>query len=74
MRVDRIDTVKPCISDPWKLRVIVYLDEQPNLQILAQYLEGRYSESLGVVIVRSGLRELNFFLNSQMTDRSLLLP
>ena len=62
MQVDTIYKVIPCISDPWKLRVILYLDEMPDLQMFARHLEGRYAERLGVVMVRSGRRELSFFL------------
>ena len=71
MWVDRIDTVKPCISDPWKLRVILCLDEPPDLPLLAHYLEGRYSKQLDLVMVRSGHRELNFFANGKVTVREV---
>jgi ArsR family metal-binding transcriptional regulator len=71
MQVDRIYKVIPCISDPWKLRVILYLDEVPDLQIFARHLEGRYSEKLGVVMVRSGRRDLSFFSDGKVTVREV---
>ena len=71
MQVDRIYKVIPCISDPWKLRVILYLDEAPDLQIFARHLEGRYAERLGVVMVRSGRRELSFFSDGKVTVREV---
>jgi ArsR family metal-binding transcriptional regulator len=61
MQVDRICKVIPCISDPWKLKVILYLDEIPYLQIFARHLGGRYAERLGVVMVRSGRRDKFLF-------------
>jgi len=71
MQVDRICKVIPCISDPWKLRVIPYLDEMPDLQMFARQLEGRYAERLGVVMVRSGRRELSFFSDGKVTVREV---
>ena len=71
MQVDRIYKVIPCISDPWKLRVILYLDEMPDLQMFARHLEGRYAERLGVVMVRSGRRELSFFSDGKVTVREV---
>jgi ArsR family metal-binding transcriptional regulator len=72
MRVNRIEKVLPCISDPWKLRIILYLDQQPDLALLHKYLGGRYSEPLGVVIIRSGCRELNFFTTGKVTVREVI--
>ena len=71
MQVDRICKVIPCISDPWKLRVILYLDEMPDLQMFARHLKGRYAERLGVVMVRSGRRELSFFSDGKVTVREV---
>lgn len=71
MQVDRICKVIPCISDPWKLRVILYLDEMPDLRMFARHLEGRYAERLGVVMVRSGRRELSFFSDGKVTVREV---
>jgi ArsR family metal-binding transcriptional regulator len=71
MQVDRICKVIPCISDPWKLRVILYLDERPDLQMFARHLEGRYAERLGVVMVRIGRRELSFFSDGKVTVREV---
>ena len=72
MRVNRIEKVLPCISDPWKLRIILYLDQQPDLALLHKCLGGRYSEPLGVVIIRSGCRELNFFTTGKVTVRGVI--
>ena len=72
MRVNRIEKVLPCISDPWKLRIIMYLDQQPDLTLLHKYLGGRYSEGLGVVTLRSGCRELNFFATGKVTVREVI--
>lgn len=50
--VDRIEQVLPCLIDPWKLRIIAHLNSPPDLKELAHTLDARYSESLGVVLVR----------------------
>lgn len=71
MFVERIEKVLPCISDPWKLRIIAYLNSQPDLKELAEALNARYSESLGVVIVRLGRREVNFFASGKVTIRKV---
>ncbi len=61
MFVERIEQVLPCLSDPWKLRIIAHLNSPPDLKELAEALHARYSESLGVVLIRLGRREVNFF-------------
>jgi len=67
MFVERIEAVLPCFADPWKIRMIAQLDSLPNLKELAETLDARYSESLGVVIVRLGRREVNFFASGKVT-------
>jgi ArsR family metal-binding transcriptional regulator len=69
MFVERIEAVLPCFADPWKIRMIAQLDSPPNLKELAETLDARYSESLGVVIVRLGRREVNFFASGKVTIR-----
>ncbi|WP_340818365.1 hypothetical protein [Methanolobus sp. WCC4] len=69
MRVNYIETVLPCIADPWKLRIIAHLDEEPDLMVISKYLDGKYSEKLGMVVVKNGIREMNFFQNGQVTIR-----
>ena len=69
MRVVSIEKVLTCISDPWKLRIIAYLDEEPDLDILTKYLEGRYSKGLGVVFAKSGYREIYFYKDGKVTVR-----
>jgi ArsR family metal-binding transcriptional regulator len=69
MRVKSIEKVLPCIADPWKLRIIAHLDETPDLVLISKYLNGKYSEELGMVALRIGEKELNFFKNSQVTIR-----
>lgn len=69
MRVAHTEKILPCIADPWKLRIIAQLDEAPDLPLIAKYLDGKYSEKLGMVIVRSGIIEMNFFQNGQVTIR-----
>jgi ArsR family metal-binding transcriptional regulator len=69
MRVISIEQVLPCIADPWKLRVIAQLDECPDLPMLAKYLPGRYSEGLGVVMAKSGYREITFYSNGKVAVR-----
>ncbi len=69
MRVAHTERILPCIADPWKLRIIAQLDEAPDLPLIARYLDGKYSENLGMVVVRSGIIELNFFQNGQVTIR-----
>ncbi|MCX9010400.1 MAG: hypothetical protein OIN66_04675 [Candidatus Methanoperedens sp.] len=71
MYVEKIEAVLPCISDPWKLRIIAYLDSAPDLRELAETLNARYSESLGVVMVRLGRREVNFFASGKVTIREV---
>lgn len=71
MHVERIETVLPCIADPWKLRIIAHLDTPPDLKELAEALDARYSESLGVVLVRLGRREVNFFASGKVTIREV---
>jgi len=69
MFVERIEAVLPCFADPWKIRMIAHLNTSPNLKELAETLNARYSESLGVVLVRLGRREVNFFESGKVTIR-----
>ena len=69
MFVERIEQVLPCFADPWKIRMIAYLNSPPDLKELAEALDSRYSESLGVVLVRLGKREVNFFASGKVTVR-----
>jgi ArsR family metal-binding transcriptional regulator len=69
MRVISIEQVLPCIADPWKLRVIAQLDECPDLPMLAKHLPGRYSEGLGVVMAKSGYREITFYSDGKVAVR-----
>ena len=69
MHVISIEQVLPCIADPWKLRVIAQLDECPDLPMLAKYLPGRYSEGLGVVMAKSGYREITFYSDGKVAVR-----
>jgi ArsR family metal-binding transcriptional regulator len=69
MFVERIEAVLPCFSDPWKIRMIAHLNSPPNLKEIAEAFNARYSESLGVVIVRLGRREVNFFASGKVTVR-----
>ena len=69
MFVERIEAVLPCFADPWKIRMIAHLDSPPNLKELAETLDARYSESLGVLLVRIGRREANFFSSGKVTIR-----
>jgi ArsR family metal-binding transcriptional regulator len=69
--VERIETVLPCLVDPWKLRIIAHLNKAPDLEELADILNARYSESLGVVLVRFGRREVNFFASGKVTIREV---
>ena len=71
MFIERIETVLPCFSDPWKLRIIAHLNCPPDLKELAEALDARYSESLGVVMVRLGKREVNFFASGKVTIREV---
>ena len=71
MFVERIEKVLPCIADPWKIRIIAHLNIQPDLKELAGLLGARYSESLGVVLVRLGRREVNFFASGKVTIREV---
>ena len=71
MYVERIEQVLPCLSDPWKLRIIAYLNSPPPLKELADTLGARYSESLGIVMVRLGRREVNFFASGKVTIREV---
>ena len=69
MRVISIEQVLPCIADPWKLRVIAQLDENPDLLLLTRYLGGRYSEGLGVLMAKSGFREITFYKDGKVAVR-----
>lgn len=69
MFVEHIEAVLPCFADPWKIRMIAHLNSPPNLKELAEILDARYSESLSVVIVRLGRREVNFFASGKVTIR-----
>jgi len=71
MYVERIEKVLPCLSDPWKLRIIAHLNSPPDLKERAEALGARYSESLGVVLVRLGKREVNFFASGKVTIREV---
>ncbi len=69
MYIQRIEAVLPCIADKWKIRVIAHLNGPPDLKELALALNARYNESLGVVLVRLGFREVNFFASGKVTIR-----
>ncbi len=69
MFVERIEQVLPCFADPWKIRIIAHLNSPPDLKELAEALDVRYSESLGVVLVRLGRREVNFFASGKVSIR-----
>ncbi len=69
MFIERIEKVLPCFSDPWKLRIIAYLNCPPDLKELAETLDARYSKSLGEV--RLGKREVNFFASGKVTIREV---
>jgi ArsR family metal-binding transcriptional regulator len=69
MFVERIEAVLPCFADPWKIRMIAHLNSPPNLKELAETLDARYSENLGVLLVRLGRREVNFFSSGKVTIR-----
>jgi ArsR family metal-binding transcriptional regulator len=69
MFVERIEQVLPCFADPWKIRMVAYLNSPPDLKELAEALDSRYCESLGVVLVRLGKREVNFFASGKVTVR-----
>ena len=69
MFVESIEAVLPCFADPWKIRMIAHLNIPPDLKELAETLDARYSEGLGVVIVRFGRREANFFASGKVTIR-----
>ena len=71
MFVERIEKVLPCLSDPWKLRIIAHLNSPPDLKEIAEALNARHSESLGVVLVRLGRREVNFFASGKVTIREV---
>jgi len=43
----------------------------PHLKELAETPDARYSESFGVVRVRSGKREVNFFASGKVTIREV---
>jgi len=64
--VESIETVLPCLVDPWKLRIIAHLNKMPDLKELVDILNSRYSERLGVVLVRIGKREVNFFASGKV--------
>ncbi len=49
--------------------MIAHLDRPPDLKELADSLNARYNESLGVVLVRLGIREVNFFASGKVTIR-----
>ncbi len=49
--------------------MIAHLNSPPNLKELAETLNARYSESLGVVLVRLGRREVTFFASGKVTIR-----
>lgn len=67
--VRSIEQVLPCLVNAWKIRMIAHLDSPPDLREIASSLDARYSEKLGVVIVRIGLREVNFFASGKVTVR-----
>ncbi len=69
MFVERIEAVLPCFADPRKIRMIAYLNGPPELKELAEALDARSSASLGVVLVRLGSREVNFFASGKVTIR-----
>lgn len=69
MFVIRIEAVLPCFADPLKIRMIAYLNCSPDLKELAEVFDARYSRSLGVVLIRLGGREVNFFASGKVTIR-----
>jgi ArsR family metal-binding transcriptional regulator len=71
MFVERIEKVLPCFADPWKIRIIAHLNSTPDLKELAEALDAHYSQSLGIVQVRLGRREVNFFASGKVTIREV---
>ena len=72
MWVEKVEKVIPCISDPWKVRVIAYLNHAPaNLCDLAEVLGARYSPNLGVAMLRLGRREVNIFSSGKVSVREV---
>lgn len=71
MYIESIEKVLPCIADPWKIMIIARLNNPPDLKELAELLSARYSEKLGVVLVRLGRREVNFFASGKVTIREV---
>ncbi|HEY9247458.1 MAG TPA: hypothetical protein VIO11_11480 [Candidatus Methanoperedens sp.] len=69
MFVKRIEKTHMCISGLWKLWITAHLDSQPDLKELAQTVNGRYSENLGVVLVRLERRVIIFFASGKVTVR-----
>jgi ArsR family metal-binding transcriptional regulator len=55
MRVNDIEKVLPCIADPWKLRSRAHLEAKPDLPLIAKYVEGKYSDNVGMVVIRFGI-------------------
>ena len=70
MIINRIEKVHHCISDTWKLWITAYLDSQPDLKELAETLNARYSERLGIVLVHMGRRMVIFFACGKVTIRA----
>ncbi len=52
--------------NPLKFRVHIM-----DMKELAEALKARYSENLGVVVVRLGRREVNFFASGRVTIREV---
>lgn len=71
-KVETIEKVIACISDPWKVRVIAYLNHAPaDLGDMADVLNARYSPNLGVAMLRMGKREINIFSTGKVSVREV---
>ncbi|MDK2892240.1 hypothetical protein [Methanohalophilus sp.] len=67
MKINRIEKVLPCPSDPNKFRVIAYLDEKPEFALLYEKLKDKdgfvcsYSKKLDMLIISLKNVEMKFF-------------
>jgi len=70
MIINRIEKVHHCNSDTWKLWITAYINSQPDLKELAEALNARYSENLGIVSVNMGRRRVIFFECGKVMTRA----
>lgn len=67
MKINKIEKVLPCPSDPTKFRIVAHLDEKPDFSLLYENLKEKdgflcsYSKRLDMLMISHKDVEMKFF-------------